>query len=281
MNRLFLLFPAATEESAGADVAYLRVLGEVTSEHIINLFSLINRSRGMITEEDVVSYYDERHLQALFSKVEENCEMPQLENLLSTLTDVDSIQNAGLKNEMLTINGIQIESGLLNSWAASSEKEFDALVDLDALNSKIRDIDARKESGEKLDVVVLPAVEEDVYKWLVDRRNPPRVLDADYEKHTQVEKIGKKGVKISAMNYPKERVEEFLKRAVPAKKGLRELYFKDIEENKIIIFFDENLSTPTYHCFEVSADDALELHKISQRGGRNLQERIEKSARIV
>jgi hypothetical protein len=113
------------------------------------------------------------------------------------------------------------------------------------------------------------------------RRTPQRKLDPNYKKHGSKERVGKKGVRISPLTYTEQQLNDFLKRAVVAKKGLRELYFKDKENDKIIIFWNENLEAPTYHALEIAANDAAETQKIFKRGGQALANRIEKTAELV
>ena len=66
---------------------------------------------------------------------------------------------------------------------------------------------------------------------------------------------------IPALTYTEKQLEVFLKRAVVARKGLRELYLKDNAKYKIIIFWDENLENPSYHAMEVAADDGKHSEK--------------------
>ena len=120
----------------------------------------------------------------------------------------------------------------------------------------------------------------EIYLWLVDHRFPTRKLDSNYKKHTENERLGKKGVTISPISYTKTQLEFFLKRALFAGKGARELYFKDNEHDKIIVFWDENLEIPSYHAFEIAADDILEIQKMYKRGGRNLINRIEEASSL-
>ncbi len=94
-------------------------------------------------------------------------------------------------------------------------------------------------------------------------------------------KLGKKGVKISPISYTKEQLEVFLRKAVSAGKGLRELYYKDNERNKIIVFWDENLESPSYHAFEIDANDLSEIQKMYKRGGRSLINKIERTSKII
>jgi hypothetical protein len=43
---------------------------------------------------------------------------------------------------------------------------------------------------------------------------------------------------------------------------------------------EENLDTPSYHAFEILADDMPEIMKIYKRGGRSLMNRISATAEL-
>ena len=111
-------------------------------------------------------------------------------------------------------------------------------------------------------------------------RYPSRQLDTNYKKHSERSKLGKNGANISPITYEKQQLDDFLKKAVVAKKGWRELYFKDQKNDKIVVFWDENLETPSYHAFEISVDDIQEIQKIFKRGGRDLVTRINETSSL-
>ena len=279
MNRLFLLIPAVgEEENAWQDFAYLRKLGEVDNDVVISILRQIKRSLRLVEEEDFELIYDERYFKSLLHSA--NQEMPQLENLLVFFNDAVSIQQRGIGNTHTTINGMQVNDGLVNAIVEGG-MAGETLFNKDALTKPELPIFVEKENGEQLELSVLPCQDAEVYLWFVENRLPKRMLDPNYEKHGRKVKAGKKGVRVSALTYTEEQLGEFLKRAVVAKKGLRELYFKDNAKNKIVIFWDENLENPSYHAMEVEADDVEEIQKIFKRGGRALSDRIEDSSKLI
>lgn len=135
--------------------------------------------------------------------------------------------------------------------------------------------------GKCLRLNVLRCDSKEVYLWFVENRIPQRVLDSNYKKHGRTVKTGKGGSPISALTYPEEQLTEFLKRAVSANKTSNRLYFKDRKNDKIIIFWDENLANPTFHAMEVDAGNQEEIQKIYKLGGRRLLEIIDITADFV
>lgn len=286
MNRVFLLIPAITEKDAGQDIAYLKLLGNVNTDEIVDILRRIIKSWDFIAEEDVELVYDKNHLSELFQQAKkehtagtERGEMPSMDYLKIFFNDAASIQDLRIGYKPYTVNGMLVEQGVINAFVENG-LPYHTLLNNDALNDVAHPVDVEAQKGEHLSLKPLACDAVEVYLWLVDNRYPERILDEHYTKHTGHEKLGKKGVKISAVTYTEELLNVFLKRAVTAKRGLRELYFKDRDRDKIIIFFDENLNTPSYHAFEIAADDLQEHLKIYKRGGRSLMKRINATAEL-
>ena len=280
MNRLYLLIPAIGEKDAGQDIAYLKQLGKVDGEGVLSILRQIVRSLRLVEGEDMETLYDERHFKQLFRKIKQKKstqEMPHLENLLLFFNDAVSIQQRGLGKIPVDINGMPVSNGLVNAFVEDATVGK-VLLNRDALVNTEQPIDVKRGNGEPLSLNPLPCEAADVYLWFVEKRTPQRTLDPTYEKHGKKEKTGKGGVSISPITYTEQQLDEFLKRAVVARKGLRELYFKDNSKDKIIIFWDENLKNPSYHAMEVATDDAEEIQKIYKRGGRALMKRIEETS---
>lgn len=286
MNRVFLLIPAINEKDAGQDIAYLKLLGDIEVDDVVAILIKIIKSLEYVEEEDIELVYDKDHLGQLFRHAkkmkrvdEDRGEMPHIEQLLSFFNDAVSIQDLKIGNNPVYVNGLLVENGLVNAYI-ENDSLYQVLLNKEALNNQNHPIETETLQGKHQNVIPLVCDAVAVYLWLVENRYPERVLDKNYKKHTGNEKHGKNGVIISAVTYTEEQLNFFLKRAVTAIRGSRELYFKDKENDKIIIFFDENLETPSYHAFEILADDMQEITKIYKRGGRSLMERIMATAEI-
>ena len=278
MNRLFLLIPSVGDEDADPDAAYLKQVGRIDNEETISILKRIVQSMKLVEGEDYEMFYDEKYLKKLLKSSDKG--MPQMSNLLVFFNDAESIQQKGIGNIPLTINGVAVDSGLVNAFV-EGEESSKALINKDALAQPDSPLVVYDSDGKCLTFNVLSCDSKDVYLWFVENRVPQRVLDTNYKKHGRTVKTGKGGAPISALTYPEEQLTEFLKRAVSANKASNRLYFKDRNNDKIIIFWDENLANPTFHAMEVDAGNQEEIQKIYKLGGRRLLEIIDITADFV
>ena len=278
MNRLFLLIPSVGDEDADPDAAYLTQVGRIDNEETISILKRIVQSMKLVEGEDYEMFYDEKYLKKLLKSSDKG--MPQMSNLLVFFNDAESIQQKGIGNIPLTINGVAVDSGLVNAFV-ESEESSKVLINKDALAQPDSPLVVYDSDGKCLTFNVLRCDSKDVYLWFVENRIPQRVLDTNYKKHGRTVKTGKGGAPISALTYPEEQLTEFLKRAVSANKASNRLYFKDRNNDKIIIFWDENLANPTFHAMEVDAGNQEEIQKIFRLGGRRLLEIIDITADFV
>lgn len=278
MNRLFLLIPSVGDEDADPDAAYLNQVGRIDNEETISILKRIVQSMKLVEGEDYEMFYDEKYLKKLLKSSDKG--MPQMSNLLVFFNDAESIQQKGIGNIPLTINGVAVDSGLVNAFV-EGEESSKVLINKDALAQQDSPLVVYDSDGKCLTFNVLRCDSKDVYLWFVENRIPQRVLDTNYKKHGRTVKTGKGGAPISALTYPEEQLTEFLKRAVSANKASNRLYFKDRNNDKIIIFWDENLANPTFHAMEVDAGNQEEIQKIYKLGGRRLLEIIDITADFV
>ena len=278
MNRLFLLIPSVGDDDAGPDAAYLKQVGRIGNEETISILRRIVQSIDLVEGENFEMLYDAKYLKRLLQSSDPG--MPQMSNLLVFFNDAESIQQRGIGNTPLTINGAAVESGLVNAFV-EGEEPGKVLINKDALARPDSPIVACDSEGNRLMLEVLKCDCKDLYLWFVDNRIPQRVLDTNYKKHGRTVKVGKGGVSISALTYPEEQLAVFLKRAVSLNKTSNRLFFKDIQNNKIIIFWDENLKNPTYHAMEVDAGNQEVIQMIYRIGGRRLLENIDIAAGLV
>ena len=278
MIRLFLLIPSVGDDDAGPDAAYLKQVGRIGNEETISILRRIVQSIDLVEGENFEMLYDAKYLKRLLQSSDPG--MPQMSNLLVFFNDAESIQQRGIGNTPLTINGAAVESGLVNAFV-EGEESSKVLINKDALAQPDSPLVVYDSDGKCLTFNVLRCDSKDVYLWFVENRIPQRVLDTNYKKHGRTVKTGKGGAPISALTYLEEQLTEFLKRAVSANKASNRLYFKDRKSDKIIIFWDENLANPTFHAMEVDAGNQEEIQKIYKLGGRRLLEIIDITADFV
>ena len=276
MNRLYLLIPSVGD--AGPDAAYLKQVESVDNEDIIPILTRIVQSMDLIKGEDFELFYDNDYLKRLLNSTDQG--MPQISNMLVFFNDAESIQQRGIGNTPLTINGAAVDSGLVNAFV-EGEELGKVLINKDALAQPDSPLVVLDSDGRRLTLNALCCDCNELYLWFVDNRMPQRVLDTNYKKHGRTVKVGKGGVPISALTYPEEQLAVFLKRAVSPNKTSNRLFFKDRQNDKIIIFWDENLKNPTYHAMEVDAGNQEEIQKIYRLGGRRLLENIDIAADLL
>ena len=205
-------------------------------------------------------------------------EMPHVEDLLLFLNDAKSIQECNIGKQEAIVNGMQVKEGLINAYIESGI-EHHALLNREAVNNEQQPIEVVA-ADKKYQLRPLVCEAADVYLWLINCRYPARIFDSNYKKHTENKKFGKRGMKVSPISYTKKQLDVFLKKAVCARKGAKELYFKDNKLDKIIVFWDENLETPSYHAFEIESSDLQEIQKLCKRGGRSLISRLKETAEL-
>lgn len=278
MNRLFLLIPSVGDDEVGPDAVYLKQVVRIDNEETISILRRIVQSIDLVEGENFEMFYDDKYLKRLLQSSDPG--MPPMENLLVYFNDAESIQQRGIGNKPLIINGVVVDSGLVNAFV-EGEEPGKVLINKDALAQPDSPIVACDSEGNRLMLEVLECDCKDLYLWFVDNRIPQRVLDTNYQKHGRTVKAGRGGVPISALTYPEGELIEFLKRAVSSKKDSSRLYFKDINSDKIVIFWNENLENPTYHAMEVDAGNQMEIQKIYKLGGRRLKEIIDIAAELV
>ena len=282
MNKLFLLIPAITAEDAGQDYAYLKLLGQVKAEAVEAILRKTIGSLRLVAGENIDVLYDSKHLSTLMRTLKKKKgkkeDAPHIEDLLLFFNDAVSIQNRKIGNTPFKINGMTVETGLVNAYMEDAGKN--ALLNKEAQSDDEHPIEVEDMNGCRYQLRPLPNEAAEVYLWLTDNREPERTLDMNYQKHGLDEKFGKRGVKVSALTYTQKQLEKFLKKAVVADEHLRELYYRDNEKDKIIVFWDENLANPSFHAFEIEADDIREIQKMYKRGGRSLIKRIEETSQL-
>ena len=273
MNQLFFLIPAADEEVASNDIAFIKVLPSIDEEIIRDLFAKFYKIIKFFKEEDIDFLYDSKYLKALMKGISSS-ESPSMTQLLTLLNDCREVTE--MSDTVHTVNGMQVSHSIINNYLETGNTSSHKLVNKQALNNPDVPIQLTID-GHTFLLEVLECDVEDIYKWFIDNRTPQYVFDASYGKHRSTSRQVE-GVNVSPLTYSKEQAQELLKRAIIARRGSRILYFKDNLQNKILIFCNENLQNPSFHGFEVASDNQAERQKLMHRGGKLLDERLEQVA---
>lgn len=276
MNNLFLILPIVSPVNPDdPEQSYLKVVDINNANEVTEMLIDIYRQLTSVDYENYNGFYDQSKLSALIKEAKRltlGRRYPEADRILRLFTNKPlSAYRSYKKTVKLNINGMDVHDGIINRFC--SHVGENTLVDTDSLSCKPQSLVIKDSVGKVLNVSVISCCDTDLYNWFLTHRNPERKLDVNYRKHTNAPKIGYRGV-ISALTYSEEETADFLKKAVGVQNA-KNLFFKDATKNKIIVFWDENLSlNPTYHAYEISADDEAEIDKIYRKGGRSLVTKI-------
>lgn len=276
MNSLFLLLPIVSPvKPEDPEQSYLKAIEIGSADDVTTMLIDIYRQLSSIDYENYNGFYDQSKLSALIKKAKQltkGKKYPEADRILRLFTTKPiSAYKTDEKSVELNINGMDVQDGIINRYCSHDGEN--TLVDTESLSCTPQSLDIKDDKGKVLHANVIPCRDTDLYNWFLAHRNPERILDVNYRKHTNAPKNGYRGV-ISALTYSEEETKDFLKKAVGVQNG-KNLFFKDATQNKIIVFWNENLSSnPTYHAYEISADDEAEIDKICRKGGRSLIAKI-------
>lgn len=276
MNNLFLIFPIVSPSKPDdPEQSYLKAVDVNNASEVTELLIDIYRQLSSIDYESYNGFYDHSKLSALIKEAKRltpGKKYPEADRILRLFTTKPiSAYSTEEKTVKLNINGMDVPDGIINRYCSHDGEN--TLVDTDSLSCKPQSLVIKDDAGNVLHANVIPCRAADLYNWFLTHRNPERKLDINYRKHTNAPKNGYRGV-ISALTYSEEETIDFLNKAVGILNG-KNLFFKDATQNKIIVFWNENLSSnPTYHAYEISADDEAEIDKIYRKGGRSLIAKI-------
>lgn len=276
MNNLFLILPIVSSvKSDDSEQSYLKAADIHNANEVTQMLIDIYRQLSSVDYENYDGFYDQSKLSAIIKEAKRLTSgkgYPEADKILRLFTKRPiCAYKTDVKAPMLNINGMDVHDGIVNRYCSHDGEN--TLVDTDSLSCKPQSLVVKDSAGKVLNVSVISCCDSDLYNWFLTHRNPERKLDVNYRKHTNAPKNGYRGV-ISPLTYTEEETAEFLKKAVGIKNG-KNLFFKDATQNKIIVFWNENLSSsPTYHAYEISADDEAEIDKIYRKGGRTLITKI-------
>lgn len=298
-NIVFYLIPALTDVDAGEDVAYLKILRTATEADVIDVFKSIVESQKLISEEDVDYFFDKKRFDTLYKMVKDkqnskakNRKRPSdLAPLLSLLDNIKHFPDSEHSNFPIIINGDRVEKGLVNTYSEYKKDNNIVLVNNNALDKPNKPLkictDVDNPQRAYTNVEVFSCEKEKLYTWLCNNRQPRRIYDTGYEKHSNKVRNDTKGRLVSAMSYSDNDVERLLQWALRANKVTHtELYLLDVEEHKLIIFYDENQSSPTFHGHEIDERNTKNWEsawrRIRERGKKTkLERRLECTADII
>lgn len=254
MNTLLILFPLQTDTDS-CHPYLLKVDWDKQKQQ--DMVKRIIDAIKMIDHEDFEGFYDKKQRNQFYHSVVNKAEYPNASMILTYLKDWKEAKQP--ETGQVSVKEMTLTHDCLG---ALNNKTGCAIVDVEALQEKsAKALQLKGKDGKLMHVDIVECSAQSLYQWFVDNRKPQRILDENYAKHSKQVKSGPRG-EISALTYSKEDTEYFLKRAVGVK-GERRMCYWVKEDKKIIIFFNENLASPTFHAYEIADDNAKELQKIA------------------
>lgn len=255
MNRLYLLLPVS-DKAKKQTYPYIHFNGNINAKWVQNLMATM----AMIDHEPLEGYYDLEFFKDIY-KVLKKTDENAATHFMQLLQDWYSV-NSNSAGMIYMMDGHQVNDKIMQDYLANVGPD-NALIDVEALTTnKVIDTTGHKMDFEHL--YILPNIGEEVYSWFVIHRSPQRKLDANYKKHTSKPHLGKKGKMVSPSSYNLKDLRTYLYRAVADGK---QLYYFVPADKRIVKYFEENLSEPTYHAFDFSSTDEDELNKMENQRG--------------
>lgn len=282
-NKVFLLLPLIASGETLEEV-YLKVVPEWPEEKVCDLCSQMKQAQSFNDHESYDKIFDQKqyhNVRSLIQNLEKTKRtVPSIVNLLDSTfrSFIDFHNDKELDCESaILVNKVKISDSLANAYVHAPFKDSVVLADCDALCVSKDALDIADENGTKLNVDVINFKDKDLYRWFVIHRNPVRTYDSNYKKHGKQDQWSKKGVLISKMTYKASEAQVFLHKAVGAKGDKKNLFFLDKSRNTILVFWDEGLTLPKYHGYEVPYDNAV-IQKIYAKGSTQLKKKIDTAA---
>lgn len=266
-NVLYLLLPIIDSDNPyDEEYAYLKSLDKVPTDFLQEVFATLLH---LYTHEEFTTFYDKRRLSALLKAAKEinGGKFTEAHKLLDYLLKKDFTEYSPeyMPSNTIHVNNTPVTQGILNAYIESAT-ENDTLVDPTCLRCEPKHLRIIDNNSNEKQAICINCERRTLHNWFIINRVPRRKLDTNYDKHQTEERKGKHGV-ISALTYDINDVEVLMHQAIKSDKNL---YLKDKNKEKLIIFWSENLERPTYHAYEVSIHNKAEIDKIFKKGGRDL-----------
>lgn len=277
-NNVYLKLPVLKKDASG-DQSQIRTMETISQEEFVAIVRNAKKLCQLVAGENdtnnaqVGLYYVREVLAGLHAIIKQLPRTERMHNITGLMqffdefTDMKPSEDAVFRDAHADLEPY---ADMLHAYLQNLEHS--AIANADGVADKIHGLQLNYQ-GDWLSLKLFDNPIE-LYQWQTEHRDPQRQYDPNYEKHSKVEKTGKKGQPISAITYTKEQLEQFLKLALRASRTNAELYFHDVEMGKYIIFFNENTNS-LYHAFEFAEDNQEEIQKIWARGGRDLKNRID------
>lgn len=257
----YIILPIASTESSDIEAALLKTTEDFDFSKIISQTRILN-------EENAILYYDVNKFNNLISmlKGENDVDYPaRVKFIRKEINDWEEI-DPFYDTPIIIADNIKIDKGIACAFCNDKAKNK-VLVDTGDFIIKGTLLNSYS---------IIDCLDSELFTWLAKNREPKRIYDKNYEKHSKSAKKSGKGI-ISPINYKEDDVEEKLQWAVGEENGRMFLY--DLAKKKILVFWFENVEH-FYHAFNIDDDNKKEINKIWKQGGRPLVNKIQRIAEI-
>ncbi len=282
MSKIFLIIPALKADTSG-DQSQIKSKVSITQEEFVALIKDVknlcllavgeydanNKSVELFCAKAVI-----RHLQKELEKIPRKDKKHQIELLIKFFDNFCDIPHSEDAVFIAENENVKPYADLVHAYL--QDKESSIIVNANGLNNPENGLQVVY-NGEQI-IIYVCDMSLNLYKWIIEHRDPKRQYDPNYEKHSKTEKLVKKGKVASPITYTKDELNQMLEKAVCTGAGHGELYFFDKDKEKYVIFWGEG--GHLYHAFEFTEENNAEIQKIWERGGRDLMKRIEMVAEM-
>ena len=258
MNYLFLVLPVVIYDNNEAELVCLKTSKSYAkATDFTDFLKFISKEFEWIKDENYYLYYDQKRLKDLYNDCKKEVDKlrPSPILLLKTIENLNPIDK---DIQPIKVNGVGLSYGVVCYYVNHSNDGSCVLVDLGYLLN-ISHTPLFDNRNEIVNCNVIRCNRNELINWFAKNRNPARQLDTRYLKHGKQEKHID-GERISPCSYEEEDCVKMLAWAVGSKKKKRK-YFVDREKNRLVVFMDEGLKMPTFHCYDVD-DDNKEKEKM-------------------
>lgn len=222
---------------------------------------------GFLDHETYESYWDERQYKRLRGPINGSDRLSRGLRRLKVLDFTDYRDLPGLSDEYkLQYNGIDYTSEIYGRFiAARKAGENVALVETSSglIPKSISVWYCNQQMPPESCSPILNSIKT-ASDWFSVNRCPKRVFNYEAKKHQQKEYMID-GVVVSALKMTKTEIENALRLAIGAKSSRRLLHC-DIAAGRIVVFSDENRSTPEgsiiYHGHQLNISDVRQIRRL-------------------
>ncbi len=270
MNNLYLVLPIIDNNSPDEESCCLKTLNSSeAAEYFEDLIKNLHKAFKWVGRFETFKLFHDHAFIELQKKNEAKGQRPEILPLMTELPQLEDMPKAthGVK----IYNNVQLQKGIVCSYVNNANKSFDAMIDHNGLLCDVQQLNIKDALKQDVKCVVVQCDCDELFKWFVDHRDPARQFHPN-PKHNGKQKT-QKGSPVSTCHYKATACRNMLKWAIGIDSHSRK-YFLDYDNRRLVIFMDENLPSPTFHCFDVDINDEDENAKMKKDCGKDILEQL-------